>query len=38
MDGSGYSIALIAGLLADLRATGDFDRLLAEAAAAGPAD
>jgi hypothetical protein len=38
MDGSGYSVGLVAELLASLRASGDFDRILAEAAAAGPAD
>ena len=37
MDGSGYSVALIAELLVALHASGD-DRILAEAAAAGPAD
>ncbi len=35
---SGYSVALIAELLVELKAAGHYDRILAEAAAAGPAD
>jgi protein-L-isoaspartate O-methyltransferase len=35
MHGSGYSAALIAELLAELKAAGHYDSILAEAAAAG---
>jgi hypothetical protein len=38
MHGSGYSAALIAELLAELKAAGHYDSILAEAAAAGPLD
>jgi protein-L-isoaspartate O-methyltransferase len=38
MQGSGYSAALIAELLAELKAAGHYDSILAEAAAAGPLD
>jgi hypothetical protein len=36
--GSGYSVELIAELLAELKASGHYDAILAEAAAAGPLD
>jgi hypothetical protein len=38
LQGSGYSAALIAELLVELKAAGHYDVILAEAAAAGPLD
>jgi formate hydrogenlyase subunit 4 len=38
MTGSGYSVELSAALLAELKAAGHYDDILAEAAAAGPAE
>ena len=36
MAGSGYSVELVAALLAELKAAGHYDGILAEAAAADP--
>jgi hypothetical protein len=38
LQGSGYSAALIAELLVELKAPGHYDVILAEATAAGPLD